>query len=984
MMNTLRSAPASFRVSPTWRLAAVLWLMLLAFGLRLYRLDFQPLWGDEGWSFYFAWMSPGQLAAQTALDIHPPLYYLLLSGWLGLVGSTPAAGRLLSILIGTLLVPLAYRLAGRLFGRAAGLFSAGLVALAPLAIYYSQEVRMYGLVTCLGLASMYFFAGCSGIPRRGCAEENDQPPGRAWGTPAGYLLTTLAALYTMYYAVLLIVAQLAYLLALVLANRQRPGGRPAISTRIKRTGGALLGVGLLYLPWAAYAGTKLAAYVQGKQAAEGYTPLGLAQFVGSHLIAFSLGHLSPAAGSLAWVSLLFGVLACLGVHYRRETGAALGAGRGAWLVAGYLLVPLGLGYLINLVYPFAPAYFERTLLLAAPAWWVLVGAGLAWLWERSRLRPQRRWLLRRLLVGLSVLLGLAQAAALFGSYSLPRYSDADYRGLLSLVRAQSTDRDVLLASYQWQLGLYHAYLPDPHPQFYVVPGWGETWAADPVRMRSDLEALVSRHPRLWFPAYQSLGRLWETQVEATLNRLAFPAGVDWSIPSTKLTLYGWAGGLAPAALSLPQGPVDQLNFGNQLALEQAEVGAAPLEAGRGIIPVRLTWQQLAGGGDDRVVLRLTDAAGHTWASRDSRPQGGEASFAALSVGQQLVDQHGLLIPAGTPPGEYQLRLSLHPDGDERPLDVLDAQSQPQGVEATLATVQVQLPAIPLLPEALPVQYPLSASFDGRLRLLGYSLSDGPFRAGDRLSFSLFWQALSNGEYPFVVFAQLQDAGGQPVAMSETPPVYPADRWPAGMLLRDPHQIPLPASLPAGDYQLAVGLLWPDRTRLRAGWRDQVVLTGVRTTQRPHDFSAPDPQHRLAVRFGDGARLAGYDLPQANPVRAGQSLVLVLHWQALQSLVDSYSIFVHLVDAGGHIVGQRDQLPGNGEFPTTSWIAGEYLTDRYVLPVHPETPAGTYRVEVGLYTPQDGVRLPVFDELGRRLGDRLLLGETPCAVVRDQG
>src|SRR5512135_1355049 len=140
------------------RLGLVLLLILLAFGLRLHRLSFQPLWGDEGWSFYFASTSLGDMVRLTAVDIHPPLYYALLNGWLQVAGSTPEAARFLSVVAGTLLAALAYRTAARLFDHTAGLAAAAVVTLAPFAVYYSQEVRMYGLVTLLSLASVYFFS----------------------------------------------------------------------------------------------------------------------------------------------------------------------------------------------------------------------------------------------------------------------------------------------------------------------------------------------------------------------------------------------------------------------------------------------------------------------------------------------------------------------------------------------------------------------------------------------------------------------------------------------------------------------------------------------------------------------------------------------------------------------------------------------------------------------------------------------------------
>jgi hypothetical protein len=81
---------AAANVGNRHRLA--LWgLILVTLSLRLARLTFQPLWWDEGWSLYFATTDVGTLLELTAVDIHPPFYYLLLHLWIKLLG--PASCR---------------------------------------------------------------------------------------------------------------------------------------------------------------------------------------------------------------------------------------------------------------------------------------------------------------------------------------------------------------------------------------------------------------------------------------------------------------------------------------------------------------------------------------------------------------------------------------------------------------------------------------------------------------------------------------------------------------------------------------------------------------------------------------------------------------------------------------------------------------------------------------------------------------------------
>ena len=153
--------------------------------------------------------------------------------------------------------------------------------------------------------------------------------------------------------------------------------------------------------------------------------------------------------------------------------------------------------------------------------------------------------------------------------------------------------------------------------------------------------------------------------------------------------------------------------------------------------------------------------------------------------------------------------------------------------------------------------------------------------------------------------------------------------------------------------------------------DALELGLVDVKGREHVMRAPSNVGTpVRARFGDSALLVGYDV-QA-PSGASRSLTLTLTWQALAPMSTPYKVFVHLVGDNEQIVAQRDSVPGDGELPTTGWIANEYLTDRYVLELPPSLAPGDYSLYVGFYDPQTTVRLGVFDADNKSAGDRWLL------------
>ncbi|HLG51146.1 MAG TPA: glycosyltransferase family 39 protein [Chloroflexota bacterium] len=111
-------------------------------------------------------------------------------------------------------------------------------------------------------------------------------------------------------------------------------------------------------------------------------------------------------------------------------------------------------------------------------------------------------------------------------------------------------------------------------------------------------------------------------------------------------------------------------------------------------------------------------------------------------------------------------------------------------------------------------------------------------------------------------------------------------------------------------------------------------------------------------LGSEIALASAELSTTGPLRPGDILQITLHWQALRTPRDDYTVFVHLLGPDGKIHGQQDAPPLQGAFPTSRWRRGEIVIDRYAVPLPANAPVGSYQVEVGLYRPSNGQRLTV--------------------------
>ncbi len=191
------AAPHSNPLSNSHPRTTALWLILLtgaAALLRLLHISRRSFWADEAFSITLA-QSPWPQFLHTLVhdEANMSLYYLLLRLW-SRFGEAPGYVRGLSVLAGVLTVPVIYFAGQTLFSHRAGLIAAVLLAVNVFHIQYSREARSYSLAVLLVTCSSLFFV------------RNVQTRGRHGGI--AYVLTSAAAFYAHFFAVLVLLAQL--------------------------------------------------------------------------------------------------------------------------------------------------------------------------------------------------------------------------------------------------------------------------------------------------------------------------------------------------------------------------------------------------------------------------------------------------------------------------------------------------------------------------------------------------------------------------------------------------------------------------------------------------------------------------------------------------------------------------------------------------------------------------------------------------------
>lgn len=392
---------------------------VLAFGLRLYRLDAQSLWWDELYTVASMALPLPEMVDNLFDDrVHLPLYFLLMQAW-GEIGRGELIVRYFSVLCGVLTIPLIYQTGRLLGGVSVGVLAALLLAVSPFHIWYSQEARMYSFLALNALAANFFLLRLFRYERLG-----------DW---VGYTFTLIFTLYSHYLGALLLLAHYVFF-SLHYRHNKQLFKHWLVSTFM---------AGAAFMAWflAVYLVSSFTqASISWIAPADWYEPL-------LTLLAFAAGRTIDPQRPFYYLPLLAFVLASLvSLHYAQRTATLTYHHLAARLLWLWLIVPLGLITLISFDWGIPSqrfVYMDRYIISLLPAFVLLAG------WGAVIAARRRRGLL--LIFG-AMILG-PTAVSLYNLYFNPAYARENWRGAVAHIAANQQSNDVLLLNPEYILPL---------------------------------------------------------------------------------------------------------------------------------------------------------------------------------------------------------------------------------------------------------------------------------------------------------------------------------------------------------------------------------------------------------------------------------------------------------------------------------------------------------------------------------------------------
>lgn len=457
----------------------ILIILVIAIILRLVRLD-QSLWLDEAINVNVAKaLSLKDLVLNYSLsDFHPPLFHVVLKGWILMFGSSEMVVRLPSVIFGAATVFITYLTGKKLLGNKSGLVAATLLATSPLHIYYSQETRMYMLASLLTSLSVYFFISIL-----------ERDTFLRW---FGFIISTGLMLYSDYLPYLIIPAY-----GLYLAIFRKRIARGTLYAFLP----ALVLIFIFLIPWLLIFPRQLEGGLSVAAASPAWS-----QVVGSPtlknfvitFVKFIIGRISHDnnlvyALLFAPVGLFVSFLALISL-FRLSVARFI-----LWFWLG---IPIFLGFAIAFVVPIY-AYFRFIFVL--PAFYLILASGITTL----------NWInLTRILLGIAVVINLVATSIYFTN---PKFQRENWKLATRFVNKNATPKTLVLFESTRTLAPFDYYNKKRIEAFGAL----DSFNPNPTNVRKTVEKLTADKEKVYL--FQYLSPITDPQglVFQEISRLGF-------------------------------------------------------------------------------------------------------------------------------------------------------------------------------------------------------------------------------------------------------------------------------------------------------------------------------------------------------------------------------------------------------------------------------------------------------------------------------
>ena len=189
-------------------------LVVVAVTIYLFHLNYirifeENLWGDEAFTANTIGMNIPDLIQKTALDVHPPLYYLVLKFFCAIFGHSATIMHTFSLIPLVIMLVFALTIGWKEFGYGYAILSIVFLTIADCSVRFNVEVRMYTLAAMLVFFSyimLYRILVFDGKLRDYMA----------------FFVFSIAAAYTHYYALIAVTFYYIFLLAIaIFKNREQ-------------------------------------------------------------------------------------------------------------------------------------------------------------------------------------------------------------------------------------------------------------------------------------------------------------------------------------------------------------------------------------------------------------------------------------------------------------------------------------------------------------------------------------------------------------------------------------------------------------------------------------------------------------------------------------------------------------------------------------------------------------------------------------------